>query len=97
MRHFSKTFLALGLSLAVAVVGCKSVFEDNDYAYDKNAVSSEDDDPKGGSSEDPDDYTLSTDTSKIAYIHCKNNTFSIEGNASLVDALPSMEKVLFLQ
>ena len=37
MRHFSKTFLALGLSLAVAVVGCKSVFEDNDYAYDKNA------------------------------------------------------------
>ncbi len=86
--------MALGLSLAVAVVGCKSVFEDNDYAYDKNAVSStEDDDPQGGSSEDPDDYTLSTDTSKIAYIHCKNNSFSIEGNASLVDVKETGVKV----
>ena len=94
MKRFSKTFLALGLSLAVAVVGCKEVFEDSEYAYDKNAVTNnEDDTPQGGSSEDPDDYTLSTDTSKIAYIHCKNNTFSIEGNASLVDVKTTSVKV----
>ena len=82
------------MSLAVAVVGCKSVFEDSEYAYDGSSkTNNEDDTPHGGSSEDPDDYTLSTDTSKIAYIHCKNNAFTIEGNASLVDVKTTGVKV----
>ena len=97
MKHFNRTFLVLGLSLALAVVGCKSVFEDSEYAYNGSTKINDDEeeDPTGKVDvpENPDDYTVSTDTSKIAYIHCKNNSFTIEGNASLVDVKTTGVKV----
>ncbi len=77
----------LALTLAFSVSGCKSVFEDSDYAYDSSAKSSEDDDSGDVKDvpENPDDYNVGTDESLIAYVHCKNTSFEVEGNASLVD------------
>ena len=71
--------------LALPTTGCKSIFEDNEYSGAKVATDDQDDGGNVDVPENPDDYTLSTDTSKIAYIHCKNTSFAVDGNASLVD------------
>ena len=85
----------LALALAFSVSGCKSGFEDSDYAYNGSAKSSEDDDSGDVKDvpENPDDYNVGTDESLIAYVHCKNTTFEVEGNASLVDIKTSGVKI----
>ncbi|MBO7463119.1 MAG: carbohydrate-binding domain-containing protein [Bacteroidales bacterium] len=93
MKHFSNTFKVLVLSLAVVVGGCKSVFEDDDYAYDRNYVNVDDDPLINDVPENQDDYKVDSDTSSIAYIHCNKNSFEIKGNASLVDVKTSGVKI----
>ena len=93
MKHFSNTFKVLVLSLAVGVGGCKSVFEDDDYAYDRNYVNVDDDPLINDVPENQDDYKVDSDTSSIAYIHCNKNSFEIKGNASLVDVKTSGVKI----
>ncbi|MBO4772119.1 MAG: carbohydrate-binding domain-containing protein, partial [Bacteroidales bacterium] len=77
----------LAIALAFSVSGCKSVFEDSDYAYDSSAKGSDEDDSGDVKDvpENPDDYNVGTDESLIAYVHCKNTSFEVEGNTSLVD------------
>lgn len=85
MKKFTLTSLLVALMLAVSTVGCKSVFEDDEYSGAKVVEVDPDDSGTVDVPENPDDYSVSTDTSKIVYIHCKSNSFAIEGNASLVD------------
>lgn len=93
MKHFSNTFKVLVLSLAVVVGGCKSVFEDDDYAYDRNYVNVDDDPLINDVPENQDDYKVDSDTSSIAYIHCNKSSFEIKGNASLVDVKTTGVKI----
>ena len=79
--------------LALPTTGCKSIFEDNEYSGAKVATDDQDDGGNVDVPENPDDYTLSTDESLIAYVHCKNTTFEVEGNASLVDIKTSGVKI----
>ena len=93
MKQVTLKIALLALSLAVMASGCKSVFEDSDYAYDGSTKGSGSDTPDTVVPENPDDYTVNTDGSDIAYIHCKNTSFAIEGNASLVDVKTTGVKV----
>lgn len=93
MKQITLKIALMALSLAVLSSGCRSAFEDSDYAYDGSTKSSGSDIPDAVVPEDPDDYTVNTDGSDVAYIHCKNNSFSIEGNASLVDVKTTGVKV----
>lgn len=80
----------LGLSLS----GCKSAFEDSEYAYAGASNSThENDSVVPYVPENPDDYNLPSDNSQVAYIHCKNDSFVIEGNKSLVDVKTTGVKV----
>lgn len=85
MKRITLTALLFASMLALPTTGCKSIFEDNEYSGAKVATDDQDDGGNVDVPENPDDYTLSTDTSKIAYIHCKNTSFAVDGNASLVD------------
>ncbi|MBQ5574962.1 MAG: carbohydrate-binding domain-containing protein [Bacteroidales bacterium] len=85
MKRITLTALLFASMLALSTTGCKSIFEDNEYSGAKVATDDQDDGGNVDVPENPDDYTLSTDTSKIAYIHCKNTSFAVDGNASLVD------------
>jgi hypothetical protein len=85
MKKITLTALLFASMLALPTTGCKSIFEDNEYSGAKVATDDQDDGGNVDVPENPDDYTLSTDTSKIAYIHCKNTSFAVDGNASLVD------------
>lgn len=85
MKRITLTALLFASMLALPTTGCKSIFEDNEYSGAKVATDDQDNGGNVDVPETPDDYTLSTDTSKIAYIHCKNTSFAVDGNASLVD------------
>ena len=85
MKRITLTALLFASMLALTTTGCKSIFEDNEYSGAKVATDDQDDGGNVDVPENPDDYTLSTDESLIAYVHCKNTTFEVEGNASLVD------------
>ena len=82
MKRITLTSLLIASMLALSTTGCKSIFEDDEYSGAKVA----EDDPDDGKApvpENPDDYIL--DGSKVAYIHCKNKSFTVEGDTSLVD------------
>ena len=93
MKRITLTALLFASMLALPTTGCKSIFEDNEYSGAKVATDDQDDGGNVDVPENPDDYTLSTDESLIAYVHCKNTTFEVEGNASLVDIKTSGVKI----
>ncbi|MBR4271760.1 MAG: carbohydrate-binding domain-containing protein [Bacteroidales bacterium] len=93
MKRITLIALLFASMLALPTTGCKSIFEDNEYSGAKVATDDQDDGGNVDVPENPDDYTLSTDESLIAYVHCKNTTFEVEGNASLVDIKTSGVKI----
>lgn len=92
MKRIALNLLFVASVLALSMTGCKGSFEDDEYSGTKS-TSDGSDEVVVDVPESDDDYTLASDESSIAYVHCKNTSFEVEGNASLVDIKTSGVKI----
>ncbi len=84
-------------ALLLTAPGCRGVFEDDEYAYVSTSSTNDNDEGEDEDivdvKEDSGDYELSDNDSDVAYIHCNNTSFTVEGNTSLVDIKTSGVKI----